>query len=103
MIESSPGRDPTFEYSRQVLIHKPKIQPLVPFLLPTLMILLIRFTLLKRHRCPSPLLFAVQVFEVLLLKDEGGEGEGADGHEDFVAAVVVGSVVCAVYFCGVGG
>ena len=38
------------------------------------------------------------MLEVLLLEEEGGEGEGADGDEDFVAAVVVRGVVCAVDF-----
>ena len=49
------------------------------------------------------------MLEVLLLEDEGGEGEGADGDEDFVAAIVVGGVVCTVDFymekgsvCGMG-
>jgi len=38
------------------------------------------------------------MLEILLLEEEGGEGEGADGDEDFIAAVVVGGVICAVDF-----
>ena len=85
-------------HSRQVLIHKPKIQPPVPLLLPALVILLIRLTLLNRHRGPKSLFLTIKVLEILLLEDKGSKGEGADGDEDFIAAVVVGGVVCAVDF-----
>lgn len=36
--------------------------------------------------------------EIFALREEGEEGEGADGDEDFVARVVVGCIVGAVDF-----
>lgn len=63
------------------------------------MIQLIRLPLFKSHSLPYPLFPAIEMLEILLLEDESNEREGANGDENFVAAVIVRSVVCAVNFC----
>jgi len=47
---------------------------------------------------PCSFFAAIEVLEILLLEDESHEREGADGDKDFVAAVVIGSIICAVNF-----
>lgn len=82
----------------QPLIHEPKIQPLITLPRPTLVIQLICLPLLERHSLPYPLFSAVEVLEILLLENERYEGDGADGDENLIAAVVVGGIVCAIDF-----
>jgi len=79
-------------------ILKPKIQPLIPIPLSPCLLLLIYLHLLLTHRAPNALFLAVELAEIFALREEGEEGEGADGEEDFVARVVVGCVVGAVDF-----
>ncbi len=95
-FSESSGHDKGFR--RQLLVHEPEIQPLVPLTLPALMIMLIRLSLFKRHGLPYPLFAAIEILEILLLEDESDEREGANGDEDFVAAVVVRRIVCTVDF-----
>lgn len=79
-------------------MREPKINPPIPILLPSSLVHLVSHLLLARHVIPQRLPLAIQVDEMVLLRNKHNADCDCEADEDFVGRVVVWFVVVLVDF-----
>ena len=80
--------------SRSIL--KSEVEPLIAFLLPSHAIRLVGLPLRKCHALPDSLLFAIQVFQKLLLGNKCNQAQCTDADQNLVATIVIWGVICSI-------